>query len=103
MNIPPSDRPPVQIDMTPDGQFRTPPAGMAAGMAGGVPTMVKVMGVAILVVVVAGAAMLASLALSVALALLPIVLGAGVVAYGLIRFRMWKSGRSLSRQRGPLG
>lgn len=87
----------VQLDMTPDGQFRSP-----SSAPGGSPASNKIMRIAIIVAAVAGAGMLASLALSLALALIPIVFGAGIVAYGIIRYRMWKSGVSFRRSGFPL-
>ncbi len=56
---------------------------------------------AIVVAVLAGAASLAALALWVALALIPIAIGAAVLAYGVLRYRMWRAGRSAGGQRAP--
>jgi hypothetical protein len=90
----PSSDGPV-IDMTPDGAFVdaprvpfTPPLGT------------KVMGVAIVVAVLAGMAALALLALWVALHLIPIAIGAGLVAYGVFRFQAWRAGKSIGSQGG---
>ncbi len=78
------------IDMTPDGQFRDGPR---------LPLSTRVLGIAILVAVVAGAVAIAALALYVALALIPVALGAAAVAYGLYRFRLWRAGRSVGGHR----
>lgn len=79
------DQPGLQIDMTPDGAFRSPEP---------VPITSKILRVAILVAAIAGAGVIAALALWVALALIPIAIGAALVAYGIIRYRIWKSGGS---------
>ncbi len=84
------------IDMTPDGQFATPARPSSVLPA-------QVFGVAILVAVVAGAGAIALLALWLAFTLLPIAIGAALIAYGLFRFRLWRarqaSGGSFGRQR----
>jgi hypothetical protein len=82
----------IQIDMNPDGSFRTPERPFRA------PVSSKILRVAILVTVLAAAGAMALLALWLALALIPIAIGAGLVAYGLIRYRIWKSGGSFGRQ-----
>ena len=84
---------PLQIDMTPDGRFRAPPPAPISG---------KIMRVALLVAVVATAGTLAALAFWLALTLIPIAIGAGLVAYGVIRYRMWKASVSLRRPGGPV-
>ena len=71
--------------MTPDGAFVAPPAGAASAL----PT--KVIAIAILVAVVAGAIGFAFLALWLALQLIPIAIGAAVIAYGVFRFQVWRA------------
>lgn len=73
------------LDMTPEGEFRTPPR---------TPWSVKLLRYAILVAVAAGGLAVAALALWFALILIPVAIGAGLVAYGLFRWRMWKAGRA---------
>lgn len=83
------------IDMTPDGQF----AGMRPTR-----TADRVLGAAIIAAVIFGALALAALVLWVALALIPIALGAAVVAWGAWRFRLWRRGGSLfGGERHPTG
>jgi hypothetical protein len=77
------DAPP--LDMTLDGQFREPPS---------VPVAVKLGRYALLVAVVAAAGAGALLALWFALALIPIAVGAALVAWGALRYQQW-------RGRGP--
>jgi hypothetical protein len=74
------------IDVTPDGHFvdpARPPTALPA----------QVFGVAVLVAVLAGAAAMALLALWLALQLIPIAIGAAIVAYGVFRFQMWRARR----------
>ncbi len=72
------------IDMTPDGGFRDAPP---------TPFSDRVLRAAVLVAIVAGAIGIAALALYVALALIPIALGAALVAYLVYRYRLWRAGR----------
>lgn len=74
-----------QLDMTPDGQFVEPPSETASE---------KLLRYGVVVAVLAGLAALAALALWVALALIPIAVAAGLIAYGAFRWRMWRLGRS---------
>jgi len=84
----------IELEMAPDGSFRTP---------GPTPFSSKLLRAAVLVAVVATAGAFAFLALWLALALVPIALGAILVAYGLFRYRLWKSSGSLSGQNFPFG
>lgn len=72
--------------MTPDGRFVHPVRQPSALPA-------KVFGVAVLVAVLAGAAVIALLALWLALQLIPIAIGAALIAYGVFRFQMWRAQR----------
>lgn len=74
----------LQIDMTPDGRF----AGPAAA-----PVSSQILRLALLVAGIAGVVAIGALALWLALTLIPIAIGAGLIAYGVLRYRMWKSGR----------
>lgn len=79
------------LDMTLEGDFVSPPAAPVAG---------RVMAVAVLVAVLAGALALAALLLYLALALIPVVVGAGLIAYGAFRWQLWRARRaSLGGQR----
>jgi hypothetical protein len=75
--------------MSPDGSFRGPARP---------PLTARVGGVALLLAAVAGAAGLAALALWLALALIPIALGAALVAWAAFRFQVWRA-----RGRAPAG
>lgn len=77
--------PRFQIDMTPDGEFRTPPR---------TPVSTRIIAGAVLLAVVAGGIAFAALALWVALTLIPVVLGAILVAVGMIRFQLWRARRA---------
>ncbi len=77
------------IDMTPEGEFRTPPP---------MPWSARILRYAIVVAAIAGALAVAALALWFALMLIPVAIGAALVAYGVLRWRMWKAGRAY---RGP--
>ena len=87
---------PIQIDMTPDGRFSAPPPSRGGPISG------KIMRVALLVAGLATVGALAALAFWLALTLIPIAIGAGLVAYGVIRYRMWKAGVSFRRPGGPV-
>jgi hypothetical protein len=80
------------LDMTLDGRFREPPA---------VPVAARIGRVAIIVAAVAGAGAMALLALWFALALIPIALGAGLVAYAMLRFQRWRGHGPFARYPGP--
>ena len=76
--------PRLQLDMTPDGQFRTPPRP---------PVSLRIIAGAVLVAVVAGGLALAAFALWFALLLLPVAILAVLIAVALLRFRMWQARR----------
>ncbi len=79
--------------MTLEGEFRTPPR----------PTLLnRVLFWAILIAVIAGALAIAAFALGVALLILPVALGAAVVAWLILRYQVWRAGRSVSRGPGAL-
>lgn len=81
------------IDMTPDGRFHALPPHSPLGPSLGT----QLLRIAIVVAVVATAAALAALAFWIAMILIPVALGAAVVAWAIFRFRMWQAGRSLRR------
>jgi hypothetical protein len=80
--------PPPQLDMTPDGRFRSPqrPPGM--------PLAARIGAWALLVAVGAGAIGVAALALWFALALIPVAVGAALVAWVAFRIQLWRVRRS---------
>jgi hypothetical protein len=87
------DRYRLEIDMRPDGGFSEPAKP---------PLAARIFFWAILVATITGAVVIAALALWVALALIPLAIGAAIVAYLAFRFQLWRSGVSL-RDRGARG
>jgi len=84
-----------QLDMTPDGQFLEPPRESPAE---------KLVRYGVVVAVIAGLVAVAALALWLAVLLIPVMIIAAAVAYGAVRWRMWKLGRSAGGQlRTPFG
>lgn len=73
----------LQIDMTTDGQFTGPQAAPIAS---------RLLRTAIIIGVLSVAAALVALTLWVALALIPIALAIGLMAYLAIRFQIWRRG-----------
>jgi membrane protein implicated in regulation of membrane protease activity len=76
--------------MTVNGEFVSPPK---------VPMSSRILVWAVLVAVIAGALSLAALALWVALLILPVALGAAVVAWAMFRYRVWRAQRSMGGRR----
>lgn len=81
---------PPELDMTLEGEFVEPPQP---------PIAAKIMFWALIIAVVAGAISLAAFALVIALWLLPVAVGAAVIAWAVFRFQAWRAKRSLSGQR----
>ena len=82
------NRPP-ELEMTLDGEFVSPPVP---------PVSTRILFWAVVVAVVAGAASLAAIALTLALSILPVALGAAAVAYLLYRYKLWRAGVSVGRR-----
>lgn len=76
--------------MTLEGEFVSPPTA---------PISSRILLWAIVVAVMAGAFALAAFALWIALLILPVAVGAAVVAWGVFRYRLWREQKSLGRQR----
>ena len=94
---PPQDAAGPVIDMTPDGQF------IDTGLRAASPIAARVLGLSVLVAVIAGILGVAMLALWLALQLIPIAIGAGLIAYGAFRFQLWRARHgSLRGQGNPL-
>ncbi len=72
----------LQLDMSPDGEFRTPPRA---------PLTSKIFACAVLIAVIAGGLAFAAFALWVALLLIPVVILAVLVAVLTLRFRLWQA------------
>jgi len=86
--------PPPPLDMTLDGQFREPPVA---------PVATRVGRVALLVAALAAAGAVGLLALWFALVLIPVALGAGLIAYGVLRYQQWRGQAPFLRWRGRFG
>jgi hypothetical protein len=84
-----TQRPP-ELDMTIEGGFRTPQKP---------PIMTRVLIWAVIVAVIAGSLALAAFALWVALIILPVALGAAVLAWLVWRFQVWRARGSIGRGR----
>ena len=85
------NRTPPDLDMTIDGEFVEPPVAPVAN---------RILLWAMIVSVLAGALVIAALALWFAMMILPVAAGAGVVAYGMYRYRLWRLQSALSGQQG---
>jgi len=85
-----SKRPP-ELDMTLEGEFRSPPKP---------PLMTRILIWAVIVAVIASALVIAAFALWLALIILPVAVGAAVVAWAIWRFQMWRAGRSVQGRAG---
>jgi hypothetical protein len=81
---------PTELNMTLEGEFVSPPTA---------PISSRILMWAIIVAVMAGAIALAAFALWIALLILPVAIGAAVLAWGAYRYRMWRGQASLGRQR----
>jgi hypothetical protein len=90
--------PPV-IDMTPDGRFRDPAPGARPPRVG---VLTRLGAYSVVIAVIAGGmaimALMLWLALWLAMALLPIALGATLVGFVIVRFQLWRARRSLGGQ-----
>lgn len=79
-----------ELDMTLEGEFISPQPPPLAN---------RLLLWAIIVAVMAGALCIAAFALWLALLILPVAVGAGVVAWGMYRYRLWRMQKSLGGQR----
>jgi hypothetical protein len=79
------NRPP-ELDMTVDGAFRTPPKP---------PLLNRILVWAVIVAVLAGSLVVAALALWLALIILPVAIGAALIAWIVYRYHAWRSAGSL--------
>jgi hypothetical protein len=74
---------PPQLDMTLEGEFVAPPTA---------PVSARIMMWAVVVAIITGGLAVAAIALWLAMMILPVALGAALVAYLLFRYRMWRAG-----------
>lgn len=86
-----TQRHPPELDMTLEGEFVSPPPSASISH--------RILMWAIIVAVMAGALFLAAFALWIALMILPVAIGAVVVAWGVFRYRVWREQKSVSAQR----
>jgi hypothetical protein len=86
------DRKKILIDMTPDGDFVEPPTP---------PLTERIGRWAFVIAVLAGGLAAAVLMLWFALALIPVAIGAALVAWVAFRFQVWRIRRSFPRDRSP--
>lgn len=89
-------RRPVVLDMTPEGEFREPPAPGRLDRF-----LQRAGGMAVLVAVVTGGLVLAALALAALTILVPVALVAGIVAWFAIRWRLRRLMRQAAQQGRP--
>jgi hypothetical protein len=84
------------IDMTLEGEFVAPPAPPTP------PVGARIMLWAIVAVMLSLAALIVALAFWVVVMILPVVLGAALVAYLAFRYQLWRGGaRTFVIRRGP--
>jgi len=79
------------LDMTPRGEFRTPPS---------TPWATKLLRYAIVIAVLAGGFAVAALVLWAALLMIPIAIGAALVAYGAFRWQQWRARQAAGGRSG---
>ncbi|HEX3984362.1 MAG TPA: hypothetical protein VHX12_11755 [Acidisoma sp.] len=98
------ERRPYDIEMRPDGSFvEQPRDGRSAGWRpsgsprGGFSRNLVIAGTILGAVVVAG------LALSLALVLVPVAIGAALIGYAVLRFQLWRMRKSGVAMSGPFG
>lgn len=77
--------------MTIDGEFVSPPTPSIG---------TRILMWAVVIAVIAGALSLAAFALWLALLILPVALGAAVVAWAMFRYRIWRAQRTMAAERG---
>jgi hypothetical protein len=80
---------PPELDMTVDGEFVSPPTPPVAS---------RILMWAVVIAIIAGALSLAAFALWIALLILPVAFGAAIVAWAMIRYRLWRAQRSVNTQ-----
>jgi uncharacterized membrane-anchored protein len=82
-----NQRHPPELDMTIDGEFVVPPKP---------PISSRILMTAIVIAIMAGALSLAAFALWIALIILPVAFAAGVVAWAMFRYRVWRAQQDIS-------
>ena len=77
--------------MTIEGEVRTPPKP---------PVLNRILVWAVLIAVISGAIALAAIALWLALIILPVAVGAAIVAWAIYRYKAWRAGASIRGMQG---
>jgi hypothetical protein len=85
------------IDMTLAGEFVSPPPQPRP------PIGARIMLWAIVALVLAVTALIVAVTFWFVLMILPLVLAAALIGYLALRYQLWRSGRSFTIRRGPLG
>jgi hypothetical protein len=83
------------IDMTLEGDFVAPPPGSLP------PVGARLMVWAVVATMVAISVLIVALTLWFLVMILPLILGAGLIAYIAFRYQLWRSGRSFSIRPRP--
>ena len=86
-----NQRRPPELDMTIEGDFVSPPKP---------PVMGRILMWVVVIAIVAGALSLAAFALWLALLILPVAIGAAIVAWAMLRYRLWRAQRTVGQQQG---
>ncbi len=82
-----SEHRPPELDLLPDGSFRTRET----------PVALRIFRWAIVIAVVAGILVVAALLLWFALLLVPVVIGAALIAWLAFRYQLWRAGQTRGR------
>ena len=85
-----TQRRPPELDMTASGEFVSPPVA---------PVSSRIIMWAVVIAVIAGAVSIAAFALWLAMLVLPVAIGAAVIAWAMFRYRAWRAGQSIGGQR----
>jgi len=85
------------IDMTLEGGFVSPPPLSSP------PLGARIMVWAVVAMVLAMTVLIVAVAFWFVVMILPLVLGAALVAYLALRYQLWRAGRTFTVRRGPRG
>jgi hypothetical protein len=102
------ERQPVDIDMRPDGSFVEKPRqqGFAGWPPPRPPRGGRLARNLTIAAVIVGSFVVAGLALSLALVLVPVMIGAALIGYAALRFQLWRmrrnGGAAMSGPFGPI-
>jgi hypothetical protein len=86
-----NQRRPPELDMTIEGEFVSPPKPPIAS---------RILVWAVVIAILAGALSVAAFALWLALLILPVAVGAAIVAWAMLRYRLWRAQRTVVQQQG---